>query len=493
MTATNKEGKVVYEYNTNGTMKKATMPDGKSISYEYNDNKNVTQMTDYFGNKTAYAYIGDNYLESVTQDGKTTTYQYNNDGLPKAMVYPNGIKTTYAYDVLGNMTELSSSKESSQLSRYTAGYDKSGNRVWEDTYQNTLYTCGKEYAYDSAGRMKTERNYKDFNQNEYTVSHYSYDLNGNIAQKENKYKSMGGAAQTTSTVNYTYNAKNQLMRQAETMADGQQNVSDYTYDRNGNLLARLESRFSAQAGGEAGGHMGEMGRGEKKAETKTATYTYDPFNQLTQYRTMSGVNARYGYYAGGLRSNKTVNGVTTGYYYDGQNVVNEVTNGIVSTNLRGAGYISRKTGDNTPNYFLYNIHTDVTQLANENGTVVKNYDYDAWGTPTKDDGAQIDNPIRYAGEYFDDESGMIYLRARYYQPEVGRFISEDTHWNTNNMIFGDNYSVPNITTIMQSSNLYAYCVSNPIAYRDPSGHELPGDAEEFGVNSDTYKILVDLG
>ncbi len=260
---------------------------------------------------------------------------------------------------------------------------------------------------------------------------------------------MGGSAQTTSTVNYTYNAKNQLMRQAETMADGQQNVSDYTYDRNGNLLARLESRFSAQAGGEAGGHMDEMGKGDKAAETKTATYTYDPFNQLTGYKTMSGVNASYGYYAGGLRSNKTVNGVTTGYYYDGMNVVNEVTNGIVSTNLRGAGYISRKTGDNTPNYFLYNIHTDVTQLANENGTVVKNYDYDAWGTPTKDDGAQIDNPIRYAGEYFDDESGMIYLRARYYQPEVGRFVSEDP--------------------AKDGMNWYGYCSGNPVIRFDPSG------------------------
>ena len=239
------------------------------------------------------------------------------------------------------------------------------------------------------------------------------------------------------------------MRQAETTADGQQNVSDYTYDRNGNLLARLESRFGAQAGGEAGGHMGEMGKGDKAAETKTATYTYDPFNQLTGYKTMNGTSASYSYYAGGLRSSKTVNGAITQYYYDGQNVVNDVTDGTVSTNLRGAGYISRKTGDNAPNYFLYNIHTDVTQLANENGTVVKNYDYDAWGTPTKDEGEEINNPIRYAGEYLDDESGMIYLRARYYQPEVGRFVSEDP--------------------VKDGMNWYEYCYSNPTNLFDPSG------------------------
>ncbi len=216
------------------------------------------------------------------------------------------------------------------------------------------------------------------------------------------------------------------------------------------LLARLESRFSAQAGGEAGGHMGEMGRGERTAETKTATYTYDSFDQLTGYKTMSGVNASYGYYAGGLRSNKTVNGVQTQYYHDGMNVINEVKNGELSVNLYGAtGYISRKTGDNTPNYFLYNIHTDVTQLANENGTVVKNYDYDAWGTPTKDEGEEIDNPIRYAGEYLDDESGMIYLRARYYQPEVGRFVSEDP--------------------AKDGGNWYRYCSENPVMFTDTSG------------------------
>jgi RHS repeat-associated protein len=100
-------------------------------------------------------------------------------------------------------------------------------------------------------------------------------------------------------------------------------------------------------------------------------------------------------------------------------------------------------------HYFFVIHTDVTQLANENGTVVKNYDYDAWGTPTKDEGEEIDNPIRYVGEYFDDESGMIYLRARYYQPEVGRFISEDP--------------------AKDGMNWYGYCAGNPVMNIDPTG------------------------
>ena len=65
---------------------------------------------------------------------------------------------------------------------------------------------------------------------------------------------------------------------------------------------------------------------------------------------------------------------------------------------------------------------------------------------------------------------QAYLRARYYDPSVGRFISEDSHWNTHNMIYGDNNSsVPDILAIRQSSNLYSAFLNNPIRYTDPTG------------------------
>lgn len=81
------------------------------------------------------------------------------------------------------------------------------------------------------------------------------------------------------------------------------------------------------------------------------------------------------------------------------------------------------------------------------------------------------NPFRYSDEYFDKETGTIYLRARYYGPTTGRFLTEDTHWNTNNMIYGndsgDNH-MPNIAAIIQSSNLHVYCMNNPLRWIDPS-------------------------
>ena len=116
--------------------------------------------------------------------------------------------------------------------------------------------------------------------------------------------------------------------------------------------------------------------------------------------------------------------------------------------------------------------------------VTKTYDYDAFGNEAEPSDADT-NPFRYCGEYYDTETGTYYLRARYYDPAVGRFTAEDTHWNTANMIYGDNpqkineredalglkrYSyAPQISAVIQSGNLYVYCMGNPVYYADDSG------------------------
>ncbi len=139
---------------------------------------------------------------------------------------------------------------------------------------------------------------------------------------------------------------------------------------------------------------------------------------------------------------------------------------------------------NSTDYFLYNAHGDVIQLSNASGTVTKNYAYDAFGNE-KDPVSTDVNPFRYCGEYWDNETKTYYLRARYYDPGIGRFTQMDTHWNVSNMIYGDNPQkineredalglktyiyVPQITAILQAGNLYVYCVDNPIAHCDANG------------------------
>ena len=139
---------------------------------------------------------------------------------------------------------------------------------------------------------------------------------------------------------------------------------------------------------------------------------------------------------------------------------------------------------NGTDYYLFNAHGDVTGLADSTGASARAYDYDAFGVE-KDPDPLDENPFRYCGEYFDRETETYYLRARYYDPTIGRFTQQDTHWTTANSIYGDNpqkineredklglksYSyAPQITAVMQSGNLYVYGIGNPVLYADANG------------------------
>ena len=219
-------------------------------------------------------------------------------------------------------------------------------------------------------------------------------------------------------------------------------------------------------------------------------YEYDSFGRLSKAET-GGKKAEYSYDGNGVRRSKTTDGKTTGYYMAGDQVINETENGALSaSNIIAGGVIGRITGG-TSYMMLKNDHGDVVGLTT-NGEVKADYTYSAYGELIAGESNGINNPIRYAGEYTDEESGLIYLRARYYDPGLGRFISEDTHWNPSNMIYGDNPDednpVPNMSAIMQSSNLFVYCVNNPVMLMDPSGMTMT----LYGEGGDVYRIFQEL-
>lgn len=110
-------------------------------------------------------------------------------------------------------------------------------------------------------------------------------------------------------------------------------------------------------------------------------------------------------------------------------------------------------------YYIYNGHGDVIQIVDRGGNAVNSYSYDEWGNILTEE-ETIDNPFKYTGEIYDVETGLYYLRARYYDPTIGRFISEDSfEGQVNNPL---------------SLNQYAYVRNNPLIYVDPSGHLVVG-------------------
>ncbi len=128
---------------------------------------------------------------------------------------------------------------------------------------------------------------------------------------------------------------------------------------------------------------------------------------------------------------------------------------ITTKYVRGINLLYAENPAGTKQYYLFNGHGDVVQLTGTDGIVTKNYDYDVFGNEKNPD-ASDNNVFRYCGEYFDKETGTIYLRARYYDPEIGRFISEDSYTGKD----ADPLSL----------NLYTYCHNDGVNYFDPSGH-----------------------
>ena len=170
------------------------------------------------------------------------------------------------------------------------------------------------------------------------------------------------------------------------------------------------------------------------------------------------------------RKSKTVNGVTTTYYLDGSRIVGEETNGNITVYFYdslglpiGFGYHASTYGLDVFDVYWYekNLQGDIVAVYNHAGTKLLTYTYDAWGACYTTNASSsvpsivTNNPFRYRGYYYDNDLGLYYLNARYYDENTGRFISADGYVSTGQGLTG--------------YNMYAYCGNNPVMYVDPTG------------------------
>jgi len=282
-------------------------------------------------------------------------------------------------------------------------------------------------------------------------------------------------------VNYEYDLNNRLLREVRTV--GEPSVTTYTYDANGNQLTRLGS-VTQPSGGAGALTLGLYTPGNApkppRASEVTEISTYNAWNQLVRVVSEDMI-AEYRYRADGLRLSKTVNGVQTMHIWDGMFIVLEMNGAgqMVNRFLRGLG--GRLLSSYFHGWYVHNARGDVVQLVGDaGGVVLRTYRYTAFGvelSPVEGD----TNPWRFAGEYFDRETGRIYLRARFYSPRLGRFTQEDPLWNVSNM-------QRSVNAILQAGNLFVYCINNPVRWIDPSG--LAIQATGTTVERETLRIYL---
>lgn len=433
LTSTDESGIIRYEYNSDRTLKKKIMPDNKTISYtEYDGNKRLTSMTDFFGNVTAYTYDAHGNIESICEkyngstSYKTTSYTYNQDNTLSKISIPNNMTVQYTYDYAGRVTRLKNDAPYvTSHSEHLYEYDNSNNIIKSTETMFGHDTLITTYTYDSVNRLKQE------NGSEWWM--YTYDEYNNIL-----------SAVGEGDIFYTYDANNRLIKMEDLWSYGETAdgellddwQTNFTYDNNGKLLSASKNSAPNCYG----------------YTSNQKNYTYNVWGQLTDFSDSLGGSAEYTYYSDGLRSSRRVGINTFKYYYDGDKIINETKNGSnFATNIYGVdGPISRQYGG-FEHYYYKNVHGDVIFAFTSNHWRSSEYSYSAFGEENMnyDYFSGNPNPLRYSGEYFDTESGMTYLRARYYDPNQRRFISEDP--------------------AEDGLNWYVYCENNPVNAWDPSG------------------------
>ncbi len=439
-------------YNNLGQLAKETLTDGtvKEYNYDMNGNRKSFKLTK--GGTVQYTLTYDydkrNQLTKVYEDGTVKAeYTYNPDGTLKKSSYGNQ-STDYTYNLANLLTEVNNANGSTQISKYSYTYYVDGNQKSKTESVAGTNKGTTNYTYDGLNRLVTEQ----APNNTYS---YQYDSYGNRSQ-------LSVTGDENYTTSYTYDKNNRMRKQTKTVGTSSE-ITDFWYDPNGNQISSMT--VSTGGAGTAGVGIALVG-----ADNTSSYSEYNSWNQLT--KTMqNGKTASYTYNGDGLRMSKTVNGTTTSHIWDGTNIAADVSGGAVTKYIRGLQLISSKKGSNE-SFYTYNGHGDVVQLTSGTGAITKQYSYDAFGVEQNKTDNDT-NPFRYCGEYYDTETDSIYLRARYYRPTTGQFITEDP--------------------IKDGFNWYVYCAGEPVMHIDYRGTDAVVILNSNGAPLDEYVSSADGG
>ena len=446
---------------------KSEKNDNASKTYTYNNKglvfaENTTIGSDTFTIKRYYDSRGNNlydYYSKNNQNYRIMRYWHDNKNRMKTVDESTDNGTTYNryveyfYDVNNNLTSAHYGNNTYQVYYYNAAnlitcmdmVRKSDNKKLEHIVQNYRFdgnissksetyggsTINTAYTYDSTGRLTKEAVTGE--EDNFNLS-YTYDNAGNRT-------SVSGADNVT----YSYDANNRLVSETS-----KYDIINYTYDNNGNQIKKEISRINSD------GTVNDY---------TVQDYTYNGLNQLTHYEVSNGVDpscnySDYKYMANGYRLSMSVKDVgpfgedifrETKYLWDKDNVVSfmDSSNNITDRFCRGYQLIC----DGNGKYYMHDPHGNVIETYNTNQTTpFERYHYNAFGTQNgfnDTDLVEHDNEWGYCGQMYNNYTRDYYMRARNYNPAIGRFITEDP--------------------IKYGSNWYSYCGGNPVIFIDPNG------------------------
>ena len=386
-------------------------PAGIAITYGYDAASQRAWMNQPTGLFTYTHDPAGRIANLVNPEGQTTSWQYDAASRVTATVMANGTLASNTYDNADQLLLLANMATSgTTLSSFNYTYNPVGNRTQVVEANGDVVTFGYDPTYQLTNETRSGAN-------AYNIS-YTYDPVGNRTLLLNN-----GAATTS-----TYNAGNELVT-SQTSAG----VTTSTYDGDGNLLTSVASG------------------------NQWTTNTWDGENRLTQVALPSGIVDSFIYNGDGQRVQKQDSTGMTNHVWDGQNILLETN----ASNIIQVVYtleppiygnlISQSRGG-VDSFYLFDALGSTRQLTSITGTTTDTYVYDSFGRPLLQ-GATT-NPFRYVGRrgyYLDIDLSEYYVRARFYDPSSGRFLSRDPIRNNSGM--GD----------------FLYAGSRPTFYQDPSG------------------------
>jgi RHS repeat-associated protein len=387
-----------------------------TISYAYDARGNLATLTYPDGSTATYTHDARRQLTGVTGPaGQAVAFSYNASGQRTSIDYPNGVSTGYSYDSAGQVTRI-----------HTVGVG---------TVADT------SYAYDGVGNITTMALQRAGLVLAPSVA-YTYDSLGQLTQASGLEP--GSPAET-----FTYDAGGNRLRRAGDVADALYDAAnrllsdadyDYTYDADNNMVSR-----TAKSGG------------------ATTTFAYDAENRLVQVASPTvTVDFRYDGLGRRIEKRVTQSSVTTiaRYLYDESEVLLELdgSNQVVARYTLGnetdEPLIMERAGQ------TYYYHADalgsIAGMTDGSGSVVQSYGYSAFGAISAVASVSFSQPHAFTGREYDPSTGLYYYRARYYDPRLGRFVSDDP-----------------LGFMGGTFNLARYVGNNPVNFTDPTGELEP--------------------